>query len=445
MPFPTRNTTNEKIKEVTLLELMTRNSANFANPTAFLIDSTSPTEAALLQYFHKWIQYKKKNVDINRRYIHRGKMWLYVTLTKLHEDTGLCRETVLKTLKSLKAKGLLSIDKFNSKTYDKTKWYTLNYQETVILRLRFPETYDKKTITETFSNKLEEEIEEPIVYGVDSPSSTGQTKESLPARSPIPLIPSLITPSYDESPLRGNSVGSLRSPTRPSSSVNALTMHQVRKNGPAVLTEPEKFSITFKHNVAGNIPHALDAMEKGKRLPMTTEHHSGLGDLAKKQGSEARLAKAKEKLNLSAKVYVAEQFWFTLMSHYEVSTFLSLTQKEKGMMKSLVKQLSDAKIPPGDFLEFVVANWAYIRSQLTWPDNPKKFRLAAQPFFQELVFNKNDIIRIWEQRETMPGTASAKTEYVYTRVEDIPKSHPNYAKLVQHVEITGKAVTYIKG
>lgn len=425
MLFPPKNTSKEKIREVTLRELMTRNAANFANPTAFLVDSTNPTEAVLLQYFHKWISYKKKDVEGNRRYIHRGKMWLYATLTKIQEDTGLCRQTIVNTIKSLKAKNLLAVDKFNSKTYDRTKWYTLNYEETVILRLRFPQTYEKQKVMETFSNQLEEEMEAPIVYGVDYGQSTGQTKVSLPGRPTIPLILPLITPSYDESPLRGNSVASLRSATRPHGS-DTLVMHQ--SNGEVI------------HKLTDCTP-----IQKGKRLLMTQDHHSGYGDVIKQMGSEERMAKAKEKLNLSGKVHVAQQFWLTLLSHYGVGGLLSFTAKETGMMKALLKQLIEVNIPPGEFLEFTVVNWDQIRRQLTWPDNPKKFRLAEKPFFQELIFNKNDIIRLWYSRGSLGGPIQPKKqEYTYTRLEDIPKTHPNYAKLVQQIEINGKAVTYIK-
>jgi hypothetical protein len=179
----------------------------------------------------------------------------------------------------------------------------------------------------------------------------------------------------------------------------------------------------------------------GKRLPT---HHSGVGAEAKKVALGGNVAKAKEKLNSAGKLYVAQNLWSSLVSMYSPGSIVSLTAKEVGMMKSLLKTLAEESIPPGDFLEFVVVNWGSLRKKLAWPDNPKKFRLGENPFFQELAMNKQDLVRLWNHSTSVTENKK-QVEYTYTRVEDIPKNHPRYKQLVMQVEVTGKAVTTIKG
>ncbi|WP_227521994.1 hypothetical protein [Bacillus solitudinis] len=77
-------------------------------------------QAIILQQSHYWLQKSQKK--------HDNKLWFY----KTHDDW--CAElpfwsksTIRRTISELERDKLLITDNFNSKKYDKTKWYTINY------------------------------------------------------------------------------------------------------------------------------------------------------------------------------------------------------------------------------------------------------------------------------------------------------------------------------
>ena len=79
-------------------------------------------EAILLQQIHYWLL-KSENVF-------EGKKWFYMTLNDWTKQLYFMSDmTIRRTLTKLETLKLISVGNFNKKKYDKTKWYTLNYQK----------------------------------------------------------------------------------------------------------------------------------------------------------------------------------------------------------------------------------------------------------------------------------------------------------------------------
>lgn len=84
-------------------------------------------ESIVLQKIHYWIVNNERN-GIN---YHEGRYWTFNSIKKWRDDffPWWSVDTVKRTFKSLENKELLIVGNFNKKGYDKTKWYTINYQK----------------------------------------------------------------------------------------------------------------------------------------------------------------------------------------------------------------------------------------------------------------------------------------------------------------------------
>ncbi|WP_342488561.1 DnaD domain protein [Cytobacillus sp. FSL W7-1323] len=79
-------------------------------------------EAILLQQIHYWIN-KKNN-------LRDGRYWVYNTLNELLEQFPFWSvSTLRRTITSLKNKGVLITGNYNKAGFDKTVWYSIDYQE----------------------------------------------------------------------------------------------------------------------------------------------------------------------------------------------------------------------------------------------------------------------------------------------------------------------------
>lgn len=82
-------------------------------------------EAIILNQIHYWIQ---KNQ--NERHFKDGKYWMYETYEGWHEQIPfLSISTIKRTMKSLKDKQLIETQNFNKKNWDRTVWYSVNYEK----------------------------------------------------------------------------------------------------------------------------------------------------------------------------------------------------------------------------------------------------------------------------------------------------------------------------
>lgn len=79
-------------------------------------------EAIVLQQVHYWLQ---KNINIVD-----GRSWVYNSMDEWHKQFRyVSRDTVKRTFKSLVELGLLETGNHNKHHFDKTKWYSINYEK----------------------------------------------------------------------------------------------------------------------------------------------------------------------------------------------------------------------------------------------------------------------------------------------------------------------------
>lgn len=133
-------------------------------------------EAIVLQQVHYWIQGGKSGKEID------GVRWIYNSLSDWQDQFPFWSEsTIYRTLNNLEARNLLKTGNFNQRRGDRTKWYTLAYDE-----IHFLETGgDRNSLfhNETSSSQPETTIPET------SPESTPVVETTTPANGEIPTDP----------------------------------------------------------------------------------------------------------------------------------------------------------------------------------------------------------------------------------------------------------------
>ena len=84
-------------------------------------------EAIVLQQIHYWLGINQKNGTNYKE----GRYWTFNSMKKWHDETFpfWSVETLKRIFKNLENKGLLITSNFNKKGYDRTKWYTIDYQK----------------------------------------------------------------------------------------------------------------------------------------------------------------------------------------------------------------------------------------------------------------------------------------------------------------------------
>ena len=91
-------------------------------------------EAIVLQQVHYWLENNKKS-NRNKRI---GRYWAYNTYEGWREQFPFWSvETVKRILKSLERQGIVIIGNFNKSPFDRTKWYSIDYE--VLEGIKSPE------------------------------------------------------------------------------------------------------------------------------------------------------------------------------------------------------------------------------------------------------------------------------------------------------------------
>ena len=81
-------------------------------------------EAIILQQVHYWLKHKEKS---GQDYID-GHYWVYNTYDQWQEQFPFCSiMTIRRTMTKLENRELLIAGNYNKAGFDKTKWYTINY------------------------------------------------------------------------------------------------------------------------------------------------------------------------------------------------------------------------------------------------------------------------------------------------------------------------------
>lgn len=88
-------------------------------PTLAVLLGTN--ESIILQQIHYWLQ-RSQHIKLNRK-------WVYLTYDQLVEQIPfISKSTIRRTIIKLENKGYLTSQNFNRLKLDKTKWYTINYE-----------------------------------------------------------------------------------------------------------------------------------------------------------------------------------------------------------------------------------------------------------------------------------------------------------------------------
>ncbi len=84
-------------------------------------------EAVIIQQIHYWIMQNKRQ----KKNYYNNKWWTYNTLEEWRDETFFfwSLSTVKRTFKKLEKEGLLIVGNYNRKAYDRTKWYTIDYEK----------------------------------------------------------------------------------------------------------------------------------------------------------------------------------------------------------------------------------------------------------------------------------------------------------------------------
>lgn len=87
-------------------------------------------ESIVIQQIHYWIEInKKKNHNFRD-----GRTWTYNSYPEWQEQFPFWSESTIKRIiVRLEKEGYIISTQYNKKTYDKTKWYTLDYEKIAIL------------------------------------------------------------------------------------------------------------------------------------------------------------------------------------------------------------------------------------------------------------------------------------------------------------------------
>lgn len=120
------------------------------------------SESIVLQQIHYWIsKNQKKNINYKD-----GRYWTFNSIQEWHEEEFYfwSESTIRRIFASLEKKGLLIIGNFNRNRFDRTKWYTIDYEKLEEMVFEgeneFGESRDLAVIEEVCENEDEIVLDE---------------------------------------------------------------------------------------------------------------------------------------------------------------------------------------------------------------------------------------------------------------------------------------------
>lgn len=144
-------------------------------------------ESIVLQQVHYWLKHKEK---AGQDFID-GHYWVYNTYKQWQEQFPFWHvNTLQRTFTSLEKKGLLISANYNRAGFDKTKWYTINYE--VFEDIISPSYQNGVNVTPKRCNGVYQiGVANTRDYTETTPETTAELKgATLKQRSTIPLHPS---------------------------------------------------------------------------------------------------------------------------------------------------------------------------------------------------------------------------------------------------------------
>ncbi|GET11643.1 hypothetical protein SN811_01430 [Ligilactobacillus agilis] len=126
-------------------------------------------EAVILQQIHYWLE-KKTNIK-------DGRSWVYNSMTDWQKQfPWLSLKTVKRKFKSLEDKGLLITANYNQYKFDRTKWYSIDYQN--LLKLADNNRQKESSIGSSCPNGKGQV--DPMTTGQSDPTNTIDYQETTP-------------------------------------------------------------------------------------------------------------------------------------------------------------------------------------------------------------------------------------------------------------------------
>jgi hypothetical protein len=148
-------------------------------------------EAIVLQQLHYWIETSGHEIE--------GESWIYATYEQFQSQfPWWSAKTIQRTLTSLKEFGLIKINNFNKKKYDKTNWYTIDYKKLDQMeekndvsvhmdRSNCPDGEDKMTSSRSGQNDQTNTIDKTTTENNIYTSGHQEQKKDMPNQNIIDL------------------------------------------------------------------------------------------------------------------------------------------------------------------------------------------------------------------------------------------------------------------
>ncbi|EHJ08403.1 DnaD domain protein [Staphylococcus simiae] len=119
-----------------------------------LAEEIGLNEAIVLQQMHYWLNNSKHNYD--------GKKWIFNSYASWHEQFLFWSErTIKRIIHSLEKQGLLLTGNYNKYSFDRTKWYTINYKKLDDIMAR-PLGQNDPTQSDNLSRSDSDNLSRPI-------------------------------------------------------------------------------------------------------------------------------------------------------------------------------------------------------------------------------------------------------------------------------------------
>ena len=128
-------------------------------------------EAMVMQHIHYWLV-KNEEKKVNYK---EGRYWTFKSIKQWHDDEFdfWSESTLRRIFISLEEKGLLLVNNFNKKGFDKTKWYSIDYEKLYSLNEEQNDDHKEKNILINYEvdysdkkNNNDNEVEEEKHLGI---------------------------------------------------------------------------------------------------------------------------------------------------------------------------------------------------------------------------------------------------------------------------------------
>lgn len=152
---------------------------------ALLAKALNRSKAVMINQIHYWIIYHQDD-----EHFYDGRYWIHESYAEWHEQfPEMTIRGIQKTLASLEADGYILVGNYNKKNYDRTKWYTINYEKVL-------DAIKKQEENNLAIEQSSIGIEKSSIAGIEQSSTWGIEQSSKPIPNiSIPNNPNTNNPS----------------------------------------------------------------------------------------------------------------------------------------------------------------------------------------------------------------------------------------------------------